>query len=66
MVIDMGMHKLSNTAGSHLLVQITIPTLEERARSDYLLKTLMLQPGESEPVEAAADALVGLNFHRFH
>ena len=45
MVIDVGIHVLSKIPGSHLLVQVTVPTLEERARSQNPIKTLMLQPG---------------------
>lgn len=45
MIIDMGMHILHRTPGSHLLVQAVTPGLEARARSRPQPTSGVLQPG---------------------
>lgn len=45
MVIDQGQHVLPKLAGSHVLVQVGIPGLEERARSVSPSTALVLSPG---------------------
>ena len=45
MVIDMGTHVLQKAPGSHLLVQVAVPGLEERTRSTVQASSAMLQPG---------------------
>ena len=44
-ILDMGQHMLSRVPGSHLIIQILVPGLEERARATAPLASLALSPG---------------------
>ncbi|KAK9802596.1 hypothetical protein WJX73_010556 [Symbiochloris irregularis] len=44
-IIDMGTHVLSRMSGSHLIVQVVVPGLEERAFSLVQPTSLTMQPG---------------------
>lgn len=46
MVIDMGSHCLRKLPGAHLLVQIMVPGLEERARTELVMSCKLIQPGQ--------------------
>lgn len=52
MVIDMGTHVLPHAAGTHMLVQVAVPALEERCRSRLQLWKPPKQPGtdSSSPI----------------
>lgn len=47
MVIDMGTHVLPRIQGAHLLIQIAVPGLEERARFLPALRSIPVSPGMS-------------------
>ena len=44
-VLDMGQHMLPKVAGSHLIIQILVPGLEERARATAPLASVAMSPG---------------------
>ena len=46
MVMDMGSHILPGIEGSHLVCQVLVPGLEERAREFPALSTMILKTGE--------------------
>lgn len=45
MVMDMGSHMLPGVNGSHLVIQVLVPGLEERAREFPALSTMILKTG---------------------
>lgn len=45
-VLDMGQHMLPKVAGAHLIVQVLVPGLEERAHAMPPLSSVAMSPGE--------------------
>lgn len=49
-ILDMGQHMLPKVRGSHLIVQVLVPGLEERARTTAPLGSVAMSPGRCLPV----------------
>ena len=56
MVMDMGSHMLPGITGSHLVIQVLVPGLEERAREFPALSTMILKTGAARAEPPRCDS----------
>ena len=55
-ILDMGQHMLPKVRGAHLIVQVLVPGLEERAQAMPPLNSVAMSPGKwpAGPVACSA------------
>ena len=58
-ILDMGQHMLPKVPGSHLIIQVLVPGLEERARATAPLASVAMSPGKacSRPADSSMSLL---------